>query len=271
VRLAGPGFGSPGPGGEAADAANQAAVDALRARGVDAAFVEPSGPPLHMKALIADGTLFLDDRNWPSDGRETILATDDPGAVAAVRSALAGEPPGTGGAAGPGEFATVKRRALALEARTLAAGSGDPPGGARADRVECESESFGPGEVCDALRRRAEAGAHVRLLVASRELGTPEVRALRGLLAAGVEVRLGERSEKIALAGGRAWVGSANATAAAPAMLDWGYATSAPDVVAALGVRFEEGWSVGRPFDAAALRDAAARPATGAADRVSVR
>jgi hypothetical protein len=217
-----------------------------------------------MKALIADGTLFLDDRNWPGDGRDTILATDDPGAVAAVRSALAGEPPGPGG---PRGFATVKRRALALEAWTLAAGAGDPTGGARADRVECESESFGPGGVCDALRHRAEAGAHVRLLVASRELNAPEVRALRGLQAAGADVRLGDRSEKIALAGGRAWVGSANATAAAPATLDWGYATSAPDLVATLKVRFEESWSAGRPFDAAALPDAAARSAAGAADR----
>ena len=244
VRLAGPGFGSSRPGeaaAEAANAANRAAVDALRALGADAAVAGPSGPQLHMKALIADGTLFLDDRNWPGDGRDTILATTDPAELSVVRSALAGV---SAESAADGEaLATVKSRALDLEAETIA---GDPC--VAGDRVDCESESFGPGRVCAALRSRAEAGAHVRLLVGAGEIGAGELRALRRLEAAGAEIRLGERAEKLALAGGRGWVGSANATSASPAMIDWGYAARSPDLLGALRDRFEEGWSAGRPL-----------------------
>jgi hypothetical protein len=252
VRLAGAGFGTagvPGEGGAGeAAAANRAAVDALRARGADAALAGAGGPPLHLKAVIADGTLYLDDRNWPGDGRDTILATSDPADLAAIRSALAGASAEPGAAASAETLATVKGRALELEAETIAGVLGSP-----GDRVDCESESFGPGRVCAALRRRAEAGAHVRLLVASRELGAREVRALRGLAAAGVEIRLGERAEKLALAGGRGWVGSANATSASPATLDWGYATGSPSLLAALGERFDEDWPAGHPLDATAM------------------
>jgi hypothetical protein len=234
VRLGGPGPGREAPPG------NGEAVEALRSLGADAALASPGGESLHLKAVIADGTLFLDDRNWPGEGRDTILATDDPSDLAAVRSALAGEP-SNAGSAGAG-LATVKARALELEADTIARAPGD--------RVDCESESFGPGRVCGALRRRAASGARVRLLVAARDLGAGEWRALRGLEAAGAQVRLGDRGEKLALAGDRAWVGSANATSASPATLDWGYATSAARLVGALQARFEEGWSAGRPLDA---------------------
>lgn len=249
------GFGTagvPGEGGAGeAAAANRAAVDALRARGADAALAGAGGPPLHLKAVIADGTLYLDDRNWPGDGRDTILATSDPADLAAIRTALAaasaemdappsaGEPSAAGAASNAGEaLATVKGRALELEAETIAGVLGSP-----GDRVDCESESFGPGRVCAALRCRAEAGAHVRLLVAAREIGAVEVRALRGLEAAGVEIRLGGRAEKLALAGARGWAGSANATSASPATLDWGYATGSPGLLAALRERFEEDWA----------------------------
>jgi hypothetical protein len=267
VRLAGPGFGAAGgsPGAGEAAAANQAAAAALRARGVEAALSGAGEPPLHMKALIADGTLFLDDRNWPGDGRDTILATSDPADIAAVRSALAGvasegQPPSRAGvpssgeprpAPGPAEeagaLATAKGRALELEAGTIAGVPEDPA--ASGDRVECESESFGPGRICAALRRRAEAGAQVRLLVGAGKIGAGEVLALRGLAAAGAEIRFGERAEKLALAGGRGWVGSANATSASPATLDWGYTTGSPALLAALRDRFDEGWSAGHPFE----------------------
>ncbi len=237
VRLGGPLPGRDAPAG------NGEAVKGLLALGADAALASPGGEALHLKAVIADGTLFLDDRNWPGQGRDTILATNDPNDLAAVRSALAGGPPSLG--AGGSGLATLKGRALELEAETIAAGA---PG----DRVDCESESFGPGPVCAALRRRAESGTRVRLLVGARDLGAREVRALRGLAAAGAEVRLGDGGEKLALAGDRAWVGSANATSASPATLDWGYATSAAGLVGALRARFEEGWSAGRPIAAAA-------------------
>jgi hypothetical protein len=232
-------------------ACNQAAVAALRSNGADAALSDPGGPPLHLKAVVADGTLFLDDRNWPGDGGDTILATSDEEEVAAVRSALAGGPP----SAGP--LATGKGKALALEAALIAAGPGDA--------IECESESFGPGRICAALRRRAEAGAHVRLVVAARDLrggeGARERSALRDLQAAGVAIRLGGGGEKLALAGERAWVGSANATGGMPETIDWGLETSAPGLVAALHDRFERDWSAGRPFGGAAGEGAGGRAA----------
>jgi hypothetical protein len=215
-----------------------------------------------MKAVIADGKLFLDDRNWPADGHDTILATTDPADLAAVRAALdnlassggsahaggsasVGGPAGAGRSADEGGLATVKGRALDLEVATIAAAATDG-----VDGVDCESESFGAGRVCAELRRLAEAGEHVRLLVAARRVCASEARTLHDLQAAGVEVRLGQRGEKLAVADGRAWVGSANATSASPATLDWGYATGDPGLVAPLRARFEENWSAGRPLDA---------------------
>jgi hypothetical protein len=202
-----------------------------------------------MKAVIADGKLFLDDRNWPADGRDTILTTTDPADLAAVRSALESlaSPGGSvsaGGAADAGVLATIKGRALDLEVATIAAAATDG-----VDGVDCESESFGAGRVSAELLRLAEAGEHVRLLVAARRVCASEARTLCDLQAAGVEVRLGQRGEKLAIAGGQAWVGSANATSASPATLDWGYATAEPGIVAPLRARFEEEWSAGRPLD----------------------
>jgi hypothetical protein len=141
-------------------------------------------------------------------------------------------------------LATIKGRALDLEVATIAAAATDG-----VDGVDCESESFGAGRVSAELRRLAEAGEHVRLLVAARRVCASEARTLCDLRAAGVEVRLGQRGEKLAVAGGRAWVGSANATSASPATLDWGYATGDPGLVAPLRARFEEDWSAGRPLD----------------------
>jgi hypothetical protein len=223
-----------------------------------------------MKAVIADGKLFLDDRNWPADGHDTILTTTDPADLAAVRSALdslastrgststagstssggsasvgglgSGGPAASGVSANAGVLATVKGLALELEVETIAAAATDSVEG-----VDCESESCGAGRVCAALRGRAEAGEHVRLLVAAHKVCASEARTLRDLQAAGVEVRLGQRGEKLAIAGDRAWVGSANATSASPATLDWGYATGEPGLVDPLRARFEEDWSAGRP------------------------
>jgi phosphatidylserine/phosphatidylglycerophosphate/cardiolipin synthase-like enzyme len=242
VRLGGSGFGAERRG----LAENLAAVEALRARGVDAALSPPGTPPLHLKAVIADGALFLDDRNWPAGGGDTILATGDPADVAAVRSALEGEP------ASACELATAKGPALALEAQTIARSLGDA--------VACESESFGASSVSAALLRRAEAGTHVRLLVGDRRVGEREARVLRALQAAGAEVRFGARGEKLALGGDRGWVGSANATSASPATLDWGYAATDPELLSRLRARFEEDWSAGDPLCRRPIESAAGTP-----------
>jgi phosphatidylserine/phosphatidylglycerophosphate/cardiolipin synthase-like enzyme len=212
---------------------NARAVAQLRARGAGADLNAEASRPLHLKAAVVDDALYLDDRNWPDDGADTILTTSDGDDVAVVRAALAGKP------ASDGHLATVKGAALALEARTIARAPGD--------RIDCESESFSRSSVYGALLARARSGTHVRLLVAERDLeGGRNVRALgalRALQAAGVEVRVGAADEKLCVAGDAAWLGSANASGGLPATRDWGMRTRVPDVVAAAEARFERHWS----------------------------
>jgi phosphatidylserine/phosphatidylglycerophosphate/cardiolipin synthase-like enzyme len=218
---------------------NARAVARLRAHGAAAELNDDACRPLHLKAAVVDDALYLDDRNWPDDGADTILTTRDEDDVAVVRSALAGQP------ASDGHLATVKGAALALEARTIARSP--------SDRIDCESESFSRSSVYGALLARARSGAHVRLLVAERDLeGGRNVRALgalRALQGAGVDVRVGAADEKLCVAGDAAWIGSANASGGRPATRDWGMRTRVPAVVAAAEARFERHWG-----------DAASRP-----------
>ena len=213
---------------------NADAVAALRKRGADATLSDPAAPPMHLKACVADGVAFLDDRNWPTNGNDTVVASDDPQTVAAVTAALHGH---TDCTAAANDFATCKQSALALEARAISESG--------TDGVACESESFGFGAVFRALERRAHH-APVRLLVSERDLrddGTElEHRALRVLRAAGVEVRVGRFEEKLCLSGTGAWLGSANATAGAPTTTDWGLVTDDRAVVEGVRSRFEDHW-----------------------------
>jgi hypothetical protein len=64
--------------------------------------------------------------------------------------------------------------------------------------------------------------------------------------AAGVEVRVGPDSEKLALSSSQAWVGSANATGGRPRTIDWGTRTSDAAIRRALGARFEGNWNRAR-------------------------
>ncbi len=225
--------GGRGPEGERQ--ANARTAAALRARGAEVRLTSPADVPVHMKAAVVDGTAFLDDRNWTSGG-DAVISTDDPAEVAAVRAALAGE------SAGTPDLALDKARALALEAETIAAAPGD--------RIDVESESFGYSAVFEALRSRAEHGAHVRLLVAEREYrsrhSSIERGALRRLGAAGVDIRITPSDEKLCIAGDRGWVGSANATDAGQPMRDWGLRTSDPAVLAALQEHFCAAWASAR-------------------------
>ena len=123
---------------------------------------------LHCKAALVDGTLFLDDRNWPDDGADTIVRDDFPRDEQIVRDAVAGAVD-----APTPFFAVAKREALASEARLLhEAHAGDD--------VIVESESFGANNrvysAIDALRR---AGAHVRLLVSARDLRATRTSRVR--------------------------------------------------------------------------------------------
>lgn len=220
--------------------ANDAAIRALRAAGADARLVHASAhsrePMLHAKTALVDGALFLDDRNWADDGQETMLRDDFAADARIVEDAVDGRED----RATP-FFSIAKRPSLASEARLLnEARSGD--------EVVIESESFGAGNrVYTALQAAAQRGAHVRLLVSTRDArgNTGEARALDRLRAEGVTVRTCDADEKFAVvAGARGWIGSTNASAAFdhPDQLDWGARTDEPGILRHLRDAFEARW-----------------------------
>ena len=192
----------------------------LQACGVEATLAHP----LHAKALDLDGVLYLDEKNWQRN--DLVLRESDPAEVRAV--------------------ATVKHEALAREAQLLT-DSG------RGDDVVVESESFGCcNAVYGALSKLARGGASPRLLVAQRELrgNKREAEVLAKLVSDGARVRVCKDSEKLAVAGGGAWLGSANATAAFgdSDMIDWGLCTRDPAIVSAVSTRLEAAWDCAAEF-----------------------
>lgn len=204
---------------------NAAAIAGLRKAGADAQLVHSGDgardPVLHAKVARVDGALYLDDRNWPDDGSDTIVRDDPP----------------------RGDVAFTKRVALRSEANLLREGQ---RGG---DDVIVESESFGRGNrVYSALERAARGGAHVRVLVNARDLqnNARELAAIRNLEADGASVRVCDADEKLAVVNGtQGWIGSANATAAFsfPDQRDWGARTDTPQVLAHLRRVFEARWA----------------------------
>ncbi len=208
----------------------------LRAHGVRVRLGTGRGEEVHLKAAVVDGTAFLDDRNWAARS-ETIVATTEPGEVAAVLDAIDGRPHDAG------SLATDKRSALEREAQTIRCGG---------DHVDLETESFGPGIVATALRERSAGGAHVRVLVndhiALEKRARGERALLRELARAGVELRVSAASEKLCVAGDRGWVGSANATFAGEPMTDWGLTVAEPALLDALASTFERNWTAARPW-----------------------
>ena len=234
--------------------ANAAAVAALTAAGADAALTQPGTPVLHMKAAVADGVAWLDDRNWADAGAQTVVRDSDADDVRAVADAL------TGAAGADAHLGTTKARAQWLEVAVVAAAGSAP--------LALESESFGSGAVYNALLARALAGQPTRLLVAGREAGQPgpagdaERRRLARLAALGAIVRTGDRGgvdfdEKIAIGNGSAWVGSANATYArgdAGAQRDWGMLTRVPALIDGLRRAFEANWQAAEPLAEPAAR-----------------
>jgi hypothetical protein len=216
--------------------ANAAASGALVRAGARVHETTAADPAMHLKAALIDGVAYLDDRNWASRDRDTIVALDDPAALAAVASALDGRP------VNRGALATEKRAALELEAASIS----DAPG----DRVDIETESFGATVVSKALAARAAHGAHVRLLVSEAELrgaaGLRERRALAKLAAGGVVIEATANTEKLCIAGDEVWIGSANATFSPEPSLDWGLRSRDPDLVAGVSAAFERNWLAGR-------------------------
>ncbi|HEY6326902.1 MAG TPA: hypothetical protein VIW73_10375 [Candidatus Cybelea sp.] len=192
----------------------------LRAAGVDARL----GDGVHAKSIVADGTLFLDDRNW--NASDIVLRDDDPADAASIP--------------------TLKHEALAAEAGLLRSARRD-------DGVIVASGSFGCcNSVYSALDALAQRGAAPRLVVGERELrGNAREREILGALVRdGVRVRAGRDTDKLALDGGRAWIGSANATVAFDRadLPDWGLCSSDPAIVAAVRDRVESEWTRAKPL-----------------------
>jgi hypothetical protein len=200
-------------------------------------------PSVHAKAIVADRSLFVTDRNWSARG---VVARDDgdvAGARAIRRIVAHGAAAASDGDAG--RLAMSKRCALAQEAALLRGSSRGAPAGV-------ETESFGIGNgVFDAIDALAKRGAPPRLLVCEREAhSTRERRALAHLVRDGVRVRITPETDKIAFAGDDAWIGSANASAdfSACDTIDWGTRTRDPAMVEALRERFETNWSRARAY-----------------------
>ncbi len=224
-------------------AGNQHTVEVLSGLGADAALMDTSdadGPLLHMKAAVCDGVAFLDDRNWPGYGTDTILRDDFHNDAAAIEAAALKRP------APPTRwFWTTKTQSLAGEARLLY-------GASHAKTVDVESESFGaPGGAYAPLKELAQRGVHCRLIVAERDLQPKSMNLLNILMKAGVEVRVADFDEKMAIVDSqRAWTGSTNTTDAYyhGDQVDWGVRTDAPDVVNALQSRFDAQWNAAKPL-----------------------
>jgi hypothetical protein len=177
--------------------------------------------PIHAKTISVDGTLFLDEKNWHED--DIVLRDDDAASIP-----------------------MTKREALDQEAQLLCHARS-------CDGVIVESESFGAGNATySALKALALAGAAPRLLVSERDLrGSPRERAaLKHLAQNGVCVRVCKDSAKLAVAGNRAWLGSANATYADGkwAMPDWGLCTDDVEIVRSVRQRLEHEWAGAREF-----------------------
>ncbi|MGZ3498108.1 MAG: phospholipase D-like domain-containing protein [Vulcanimicrobiaceae bacterium] len=224
---------------------NAATVRKLVELGADAKLVHASdadGPSLHLKAAICDDAVYLDDRNWPSSGDDTIVRDTDAADVEAIHDTLSGVP-----APPSSSFCTSKASALHAEADLLRSAE-------HARSVDVESESFGKGSgVYGALQQLAQAGVHCRLLVDEKERkqSAAEDGALRRLAGEGVDVRVGRFEEKFAVVdGARAWVGSANATTAYydGDQVEWGLRTDAAGVANVLEQRFDAHWAEAKPL-----------------------
>ena len=217
---------------------NDDAIAALRASGVDASLSDPvKEHPLHLKAAVIDERVaFLDDRNWPDDGLDTIVRDDNASDVRSALEAIAGKP------RNDAPLATQKDPALRREARTIYHAA-DAHGS-----IDVESESFGYGRISAALIAAADQHSPVRLIVAQRDLGARSRSVLQKLSGHGISIRICANDEKMAVAGDQAWLGSANATMGVEDQLDWGLRIFDRALVSALEARFERNWEAATPY-----------------------
>ncbi len=190
-----------------------------------------------MKAAIVDGVAFLDDRNWPADRRNVVVADSDANDVQVLHDAMHGK------TYSAGAVAVTKGAALFQEAGVLAAD-------VRAGRSVCmQSESFTAGSPpYGELKALARSGVHVKLLICENDLKEASFVAARALARSGVAVRVTDASEKFAVAGTRAWIGSANATYGAQNQIDWGMQIKDAHVCKELQARFDSTWRHAKRF-----------------------
>ena len=216
---------------------NRDTVAKLRATGADARLVDRFGRHLnHMKAAVVDGVAFLDDRNWPTSSRNTIVADDDQRDVRVVRDGMRGKVESTP------TVAVTKGAALSQEAGLLSTAG-------RQRGVSIETESFTAGTApYRAMQKLALREVPVRLLICEHDLKPATLGAARALARDGVTVRVTRSAEKFAVAGDRAWIGSANATYGRDDQIDWGAKITVPAVCTQLRARFNSTWRYARPL-----------------------
>jgi hypothetical protein len=233
VRLDGRAYGAPD-----VRRANQESVQRLNdARARASLYTPPDGSPaIHLKAAVCDQRTYLDDCNFTSSGSDTVLCDDSRLHAHEVRDAVMhGRPPPRG------RLALDKRQALDQEAGVIR-------GARRGEIVEIESEYLRASAVSSALRAAAANGAVCRVLISSGKKDPRALATVQSLRRAGVDVRWTQSNEKFALAEGRAWCGSADATPpfGAGERLDWGVRTNSPAIVTALRSHFESRWKSAR-------------------------
>jgi hypothetical protein len=180
--------------------------------------------PLHAKLAIVDGTAYLDGRNW--DSTDVIVSETGAADLTAIGNALALTPTDST------YLDTIKQDALALETTFITNASGTT--------IDYMTESFGAGNVANALIARAQAGATVHAIVLSSDTSQTEDTTLTQMKNAGIDVELnpGSGSEKMAIIGNTAWFGSSNSTTGSPDQIDWGAVFSSSSVLSTLQSNF---------------------------------
>jgi hypothetical protein len=200
----------------------------------DAGDQSPNEEPLHAKLAIVDGTAYLDGRNW--DPSDVIVSDTGAADLSAIGNAISLAP------ADSGTLDTIKQDALSLEATFIGNTSGST--------IDYMTESFGGGNVADALIARAGAGTTVRAIVLKSDVSSSEKTTLTQMQQAGIDVELnpGSGSEKLAIIGATAWFGSSNSTAGVPYQIDWGAVLSDPSVISTLQSNFDATLATCAPY-----------------------
>jgi len=190
----------------------------------DAGTQTPNNEPLHAKLAIVDGTAYLDGRNW--DSEDVIVSETGAADLTAIGNAIALNPTDSP------YLDTIKQDALSLETTFIDDASGTT--------IDYMTESFGAGNVANALIARAEAGATVHAIVLSEDTSSTEDKTLTQMQQAGIDVELnpGSGSEKMAIIGSAAWFGSSNSTTGSPYQIDWGAVFTGSSVLSTLQSNF---------------------------------